>query len=241
MAEITGQTVEKQPEMSGLNKIINIFTDPGSVFRAIRERPTWLLPFSLVMLMSVVFTVSTEDLILKYQKEAIYNSTLIPEDQKDEIIEKYESKTPTRRHIESVIAGVVNVTVLFVVVAGIFWIVGNFVLGGTASYKQIFSMYSWVGMVSVLELLVKLPLSLAKESLNVYTSLAVLMDPAQSKTILFQILNAFDIFTIWKIVLWGMGFSIIYNFSKEKSYAAVISLYIIYLIGAIGFAQIFQG
>jgi len=241
MTELTEQTVEEQPKMSGINKIINIFTDPGSVFRDLRRYPTWLLPFSLVMLMSIVFTISTEDLILKYQKEAIYNSTLIPEEQKDQIIEKYENKTPKRRHIESVIAGVVNVSVLFVVAAGIFWIVGNFVLGGAASFKQLFCMYSWAGMITVLELIIKLPLSLAKGSLNVYTSLAVLMDPEQSKTILFQILNAFDIFTIWKIVLWGMGFGVIYNFSKGKSYAAVISLYILYLIGAIVFAQIFQG
>lgn len=100
-------------------------------------------------------------------------------------------------------------------------------------------MYSWVGLIGALELLVRMPLVMAKGTMNVYTSLAVLMDVSQRKTVLFQLLNAFDVFTIWKIILWSMGMRIVYKFSSSKGYTATISLYLIYLVITIGLSQLF--
>ena len=75
--------------------------------------------------------------------------------------------------------------------------------------------------------------------MQVYTSLAVLMDLADKKTVLFSILNAFDVFMIWKVILWSIGMSVIYQFSRAKGYTAVISLYVIFIAISVGLGQLF--
>jgi hypothetical protein len=227
------------PKLSALQKIIGMFTNPVAVFENLRLYPDWLVPVSLVILTSILFVFSTSDLTLELQKEAIYNNSLVPEEYKDKAIENIEGKTEMQRNLEGTAGSVINVLLVFFVASGAFFIVGNFILGGEAKFKQVFSMYSWVGLVGVVELLVKLPMALAKGSLHVYTSLAVLMEPGQEKTVLFGLLNAIDLFTIWKIILWATGMSVIYRFSKAKGYTAAISLYIIVLAVSIGFNQLF--
>lgn len=230
------QAIEK---MSVISKISKIITDPQTVFENIRLRPDWLFPVMIALLVTIAFSFLISDIMLEFQKEAIYENTLIPEEYKDIAIEQMENKTPMRRNIETLAGSLLQIFIVYLVGAGVFLLVGNFFMGGQAKFKQVFSMFSWVGLIGVLEMLLKLPLILTKGSMHVYTSLAVLMDVADNKTVLFQLLNAFDVFTIWKVILWSMGMSIIYQFSRAKGYTAVISLYVIYLAVSIGLSQLF--
>ncbi len=226
-------------KMSIGKRIINIYLSPVEFFKNLKDHPTWLVPYILTILVAILFSLSTKDIMLDFQKEAIYNSKRIPEEFKDKAIERMENKSDTRRYIETIGGTTVSLTVILLVAAGAFWIMGNFVLGGEASYKQMVSMYSWVGMIGLLESLIKLPLVLAKNSIHVYTSLAVFMDPSKYRTPLFMLLNAVDIFTIWRIALWTIGFGMIYNFSRGKALSGVLVLYALYLAGSIALATIF--
>lgn len=236
----TVQEVAETSEKMGIGKrLMNIYLSPVEFFNNLKDHPTWLVPYILTILVAIFFALSTKDIMLNFQKEAIYNSSRIPEEFKDKAVERMENKTETRRYIETIGGTTVSLTVILLVAAGAFWIMGNFILGGKASYKQMVSMYSWVGMISLLESLIKLPLVLAKNSIHVYTSLAIFMDPSKFKTPLFMLLNAFDIFTIWRIALWTIGFSIIYKFTRGKALTGVLVLYALYLAGAIALANIF--
>jgi len=73
---------------------------------------------------------------------------------------------------------------------------------------------------------------------NVYTSLAVLFDPAKSGTTLFKLANAIDIFSLWRLFLWGLGISIIYKFSQGKAYGIVIFWYIAWTLISIGLSSV---
>ncbi len=239
MSAIEEVTENAIPKMNFVTKSIGIFTNPKSVFENLRLYPDWLLPVLTAIIVGASFSYFTQDLMLEFQKEAIYESTLVPEEYKDEAIEKMEDKSDMQRNLESVGGSLVNIFIVYLIGAGAFLVFGNFFLGGQASFKQIFSMFSWAGLIGVLELLVKLPMALAKGSLHVYTSLAVFLDPADYKTALFQLLNAFDVFTIWKLIIWAAGMSAIYQFSKKKGYIASLTLYGIYLAVVIGISQIF--
>ena len=230
---------ETEPKLSAGQKLIYIFTDPKKTLATLRNNPTWLLPLVLIMLMTVAFTIATKDLVIEYRKEIILNSDKIPEEQKDLALERLENMTPKAFYIQSIGGGLVGLVLVYLFASGVFILVGNFILGGKATFKQIFSLYVWGNMVSLVELPVKGAMALAKGSAQVYTSLAVLMDPSQSKTVLFQLLNAVDIFNIWRIILWAMGFMVIYRFSAKKSYIAVISIYVFYVFLSIGLGRLF--
>jgi len=232
-------TMENEENLSPLQKLIYIFTNPTKTLTTLRNNPTWVLPLLLIMLMTVAFTIVTKDLMIEYRKEIILNSDKIPEEQKDLALERLDNMSPKAFYIQSIGGGLVGLVLVYLFAAGVFIVVGNFILGGKATFKQIFALYVWGNMVSLVELPVKAGMALAKGSAQVYTSLAVFMDPSKSKTILFQILNAVDIFNIWRIILWSIGFALIYRFSPKKSYIAVISIYLFYILLSIGLGRLF--
>ena len=65
------------------------------------------------------------------------------------------------------------------------------------------------------------------------------MSSADSKTFLFQFLNIFDVFTVWKVIVYSTAFMVIYNLSKTKSYATIITLTLVVSLSGIGLAQLF--
>lgn len=233
--EETNQAVNLSP----WQKVVYIFTDPVKVFYSLRSRPTWVLPLLLIIIMTSLFNVATKDLMLEYRKQMILNSNRIPEDRKDLILEQLENMPAKNYYIQSIGGGLVGLILVYLLAAGVFIFVGNFILGGKATFSQIFALYVWGNMVSLIELPLKAGLALAKGSVQVYTSLAVFMDPAQSRTALFQILNAVDIFNIWRIILWSVGFAVIYRFTLKKSYITVISIYVFYILLSIGLSRLF--
>jgi len=239
MSELVEASENPIPKMNFATKIVGIFTNPKSVFENIRLYPSWGLPVLISIVVAIFFSFFTQDQMYEFQKEAIYESTMIPEEYKDTAIEKMEEKTGFQRNLESVGGSVVNIFIVYLIGAGAFLLFGNFFLGGQASFKQVFSMFSWAGLIASLELLVKLPMVLAKGSIKVYTSLAVFLDPADYKTVFFQLMNVVDVFTIWKLIVWAAGMSAVYQFSKKKGYIASLTLYGIYLVVSIGISQIF--
>ena len=234
----SGEDIQ-QPTLTAWQKVIYIFTNPSKVFYSLRKNPTWLLPLLLIIFMTILFTVVTKNLMIEYRKEVILNTTSIPEEKKDMLLERMDNMTAKSYYIQSIGGGLIGLVLVYLLAAGVFIFVGNFILGGKASFKQVFALYVWGGMVSLIELPIKGGMALAKGSVKVYTSLAVFMDPAQSQTTLFKLLNAVDIFTIWKIILWSMGFAIIYHFSQKKSYITIISIYVFYILLSIGLGRLF--
>jgi len=220
-------------------QLVKIFTDPVTFFQNLRENPTWLLPLILIILMSIIFTSVTKDQMLEFRKQMIYDSEKIPEELKDQSIEQIENMSPGAYFTQAVIGSFIGVGLIYVIGAGFLLLIGNFFLGGQATFKQMFALFTWANMVSIVEMLVKMILVLQKNSMEVYTSLALFMDPAKSKTFIFQLLNAIDVFTIWKVILLAIGFGIIYRFSAKKSYITVISIYVVYVLLSIGIGRLF--
>ncbi len=222
-------------------KITKIFTEPAAVFENLRVYPDWIIPVLLTLLVGFSTVYLTVDIQKKTQQEFILNSEQIPEEQKDEILEGLEDQSFVRTVVVPAAGLVFWVFASYAVAALAFMAFGNFIYGGKATFVQNFALYSWAGLIGVLEGLIKLPLFLSKGSFSVYTSLAILLDPGESKTLMFKIFNAVDIFSIWKIIVWSIGFSVIYKFSKGKSYTAIIILFLIYTVISISISQMFGG
>jgi hypothetical protein len=45
--------------------------------------------------------------------------------------------------------------------------------------------------------------------------------------LLFTLANAIDIFSIWKLAVWAIGFGVVYKFSSAKSWIAVGLWYVL--------------
>lgn len=228
-------------KMSFGQKFLGIFNVQPAVFENLRLYPDWLIPVVIIILVSIITIMTTTDLQLAAQREFIDSSEMIPEDRKVDMLDQLENQGWVRTKLIPSVGGIFAIFIYYAVMAAAFLLFGNFIFGGSASFKQMFALVSWGSLIGLLEMAIKLPLMLSKGTMQVYTSLALLMDTSESKSVLFNILDAVDVFTIWKIIVFSVGFAIIYKFSKGKGYTAVITLFLIYLILKIGLSQLFQG
>ncbi len=217
-----------------------VLTEPTTAFENIKAYPNWIFPVLLSLIVSLSFVYYTQDISIEMQKKNILESDRFTEEQKDAALERLEDPGVFMTLIMPSIGVVVSVFLVPAFLAAVFMLFGNFAFGGNADFKTLFSVSAWAGMVGVVEALIKLPLIVIKHSYDVYTSLALLMDPADSKTMLFKLANAVDIFSIWKIIVFSIAFGVVYKFSKGKSYGTMISLYVVFTFIIIGLGQLFN-
>ena len=235
--QMSEQSGEKMNLVSILTKI---FTDPQEAFENIKIHPNWIFPIIITLIYGFVFTYSTQTMQLEMSREMILESERIPEASKDAILDEIENPTMFKQTIMPMITTISMTFIIPLIIAAILLLFGNFVFGGAATFSVVFSAVAWAGMIGLLEGLIKLPLMLNKETLEIYTSLALVMDLSESKTFLFQLLNIVDIFAIWKVFVYSTAFMVIYKFSTAKSYITIIGLYLIVAFIGIGFVQMFM-
>jgi hypothetical protein len=114
-------------------------------------------------------------------------------------------------------------------------------MGGDSSYRSILSVYSYSALVTIPALIVKLPLIMMKETVNVQTSLALLLSPDAKDSFLYKVFSSFDIFTVWQVILVSMGLGVMYRHSTKKALTAVVILWMIWILLKSGLSTIFGG
>jgi hypothetical protein len=226
MEEVTSTVPQEEKTLGGASKIINIFFEPKKVFGSLKIKPTWLVPFIIVALLGMAFYYFAYPMIMSEQIARIESNDKIPAEQKEVIIEKMQGEHPPALQL-----GIAPIGVLFylAIASAVLFFVFNVLLGGDSTFRRVFSVYCYSGLVGIPGTIVKLPLTLVKKSADVQTSLAILLSPEAKGSFLYSVLSSFDIFVIWQVILVSMGLAVIYKFTPKKSYSTVIVVWIIWI------------
>ncbi len=245
LQDILEQISEEEPppaELSALDRLVGIFLKPRQVFEYLRVKPDIWLPLILIALISIGVSFSVYDIALDQQIEKIEQNERIPDEQKNLILDKIEaSRSGAKKILSSAVVAPLSTVIVSLVVAGFFFFLGNIILGGKASFAQIFSVYLYAQLIpTILGSIVKIPLWVSQQSLGATTSLAVLLPTDMSGSTVARLLGNFDIFTIWYLIVFSMGFAIIYRFSQLKSYLAVFISWFLFIIIKVGLGSIFS-
>ena len=227
-------------EMSTMQKIIGIFTEPRITLEAIDKNPTWFLPFIIVVVVFMVFQFLTIDIQMDYRMEMMDASGDIPQEQMD--MAKTQMQGPFK--YIGFIAGPVVMLIMMVIIAALFYVTGNLMIGGDTSFKNIFAMVNWAGLIGILSLIIMTLLILSKGTLHgVALDLSILLDtPAigEEKSVLYRILSKFDIFLIWQIVVYIIGMSVAYKSTVQKAAVPILSLWGIWIIISVAFGGVLE-
>ena len=225
-------TDEPVEEQNALERIINVFVNPLKLFQYLRRKPEFVLPLILAILIGVgtahlVYDIAINDQIAKYEQ-----NDRISADQRDLIIDRLEeSKTGAKRIIFSVVIPFFAVVILFFLISAVFMFIGNVLLGGRAKYTQVLSVYGYSYLImGILGTIVKVPLILKQQTVKIDTSLAVMFSPEGMSTALYNFIGSFDIFTVWFLIVFGIGFAVIYRFSKLKALTSVFTAWLVYVV-----------
>jgi hypothetical protein len=202
--------------------LVNIFLSPLRVFGSIKAKPTWIIPFVIILLATTVTAYIVTPIAMEAQKqEMLSNENLSPE-QRDQAIQQMETYGGISQIIGAA-AGTLGAAIMVFVMAAIILFMGTVVFGGSAKFMQLVALVCFTDMISVLGQIVKAPLMVMKQTMDIRTSLAVLLPGSDMKSVAYTLLNSFtDVFLVWQIVLVIAGVAVIYNFSRGKAAATVL-------------------
>jgi len=211
---------------------VDILFSPASVFQR-RERDSWFKPLLVVSIALIVITFASKgvlqpmyDVEMDKQMETLRKNPQVTED----MIEKARSIGA----VTTSIAIVVGPPVLIIVVGLMTWLVGKLVDSRQELHAAlVVASYAMVPRVIQAVLNAVQGLLLKPDQLSITKlsfSPARFVDPDTTSPVLVQLLNRFDLFTIWVTVLLAIGLYITGRVPKSK---AVIGGILFWLVGAI--------
>ncbi|MFO7889643.1 MAG: Yip1 family protein [bacterium] len=226
--------------MNVFEKIVGIFSSPKETFVAINEKPTWLIPFIIIVIVATVSQFLLMDITFSDQIEAMKARGMNSE----QIQAAQKSMQGPIKYI-GFIAAPIFILLAWLILSGIFLFTGNTIMGGRAQFKNVLAVVSWSGLIGIVQSALQTYLVISNgTSFGVTTSLAILLPTPQlgeDKTVLYRLLSRFDIFTFWTLILWIIGLAVVYKFSTKKSATMVLSLWAIYIVLVVAIGSLLGG
>jgi len=202
--------------------LVNIFLSPTRVFGSIKAKPTWIIPFVIFLLATAVTSYMVTPLAMEMQKQQILTSNKYTPEQRDQAVQQMETYKGVGA-IFGVVVGTFGAAIMVFLMAGIILFMGTVVFGGSVKFMELVALVCFTGMISVLGQLVKTPLMVMKQTMDIRTSLAVLLPGSDITSFVYTVLNTLtDVFFVWQMILVIGGVAVLYNFSKGKSAATVL-------------------
>ncbi|UCE67950.1 MAG: YIP1 family protein [Candidatus Zixiibacteriota bacterium] len=211
---------EKEQTLGFWAKLGNIFASPTKTFEALDKKPTWFAPILILLLISAGLSQITFPMIMDAQLEVFRNNPNITPQQL-EAIEQQIAGNVGQQRIMMLVIQPIFMLIMFFLIAGVFYLIGNILLGGDTTYKKVLAAFSWSAFILILSSIIMTPLFIIKESMTVTLSPAMLLSGEALGTKLYTLLSKFDFFIIWFLVVFAIGFGYIYRFSKIKAFVAV--------------------
>lgn len=99
------------------------------------------------------------------------------------------------------------------------------VLGGQASFRQVFAVLAHTSVLSLVQALFVTPLNYARESLSSATSLGVFLPMLPEGSFLANVLGAIDLFILWSLALTAIGMAVLYRRKTGPIYVSLLAAY----------------
>ena len=214
---------------SSLGRLLGALVSPGATFRSIAARPTWAVPFVLMVALSLVLGYLVLDRIdyeqlLHQQNE---KSGQMTAEQMDQQATRLHNMTPALAAAQSLLVS----PALFLFIALLFW-VGFRLVGSEMTYKASLSTSLHALLPSAVASLLTIPVILQRKSLTVAESRAggflasnlAALAPEGTGAALRALLGSMDLFNVWVVALLLIGYGAVAKVSRTATTAVVVTL-----------------
>ena len=239
---------EPQAAISPFGRLFGVLFSPGKTFEDIVRKPTWVSPtvvlvvFSLIASAILVQRVDWRE-VVSQQIEKSSQSGQLSADQKEQRVEMGAKIAP----IVGYVGGLIFPGCILLLTALVMWGAYSILAGVNTGFKTAFSIAAHSFMtalvstpVFILTILLK-PRDAIDIENPVATNVAAFL-PGEVPKWLFTLGKQIDIFTIWTLILLGVGFAAVNRkkLSTGKSVGIAISVWLVYVVIRTGIAFAFS-
>jgi len=218
-----------QPEKSPIELAIDIFMSPRTAFEHIVQKPTWVVPIVLVIVVGCIWAVLTAPLMMDFQYEMMSSIEKFPAAQLEEMANNennYAWVTP-----------IIATPIIFLIITGVYLLTGNFIFGGQATFKQVWSVVCWSWVINIVGSSIMFGSMLGLGEFGSATSLAFIFG-IEKYSLAFFIFNQIDLLVLWQVAVAGIGLSVLYNFSQVKGISITIFWWLLFVISMAGLSRL---
>lgn len=243
------QAAEPEPRgMGEASRIAGIFFEPGKTFDDIARRPTWVVPMVLliaaVLLLMALFAqhVGWERMI-RHQYETNPRLMQMPADQRERAMQMQIRFSGVGGY-----AGVLlGIPIVDLVWAAVLLGIVKGMMGAPVRYKQVFSVVAWAALPGVISTILTIVVMFLRnpDDFNLQNPLVfnpgAMMDPLTSSKFVYALASSLDLFTIWCLVLIGVGLKAAggRTISTTGAMTAVFLPWLIWTLGKASIAGMF--
>ena len=225
-----------QKPMGILGRLLNVFVAPQSTFEAERQQPKWLVPFIVYMVLMFAWMAIVQPVLVQEQREAMmeqFEKQNIPEEQQQQAMQRAEQWGAIMLWVGPLITQII----MLLIVAAVWLFVSNVLLGGAAKFTHTLSVTAYSWLVVVVGLLIKAPIMLKRETVDVHFSPAAFL--TDNESFIYNLFKQFDLFSIWSFFIVSIGLAVVTQKSTRNVWPWVAIVYLIYFVGAASFQNLF--
>ena len=231
-------------------RVIYTFTAPSKTFEDIRRgNRSWWLPLIVLGLVSyAMFGAVVQKIGIRQAVENQIRMNPQAQDQMAQISpERREKQYANAEGITRAmfIAGPAFGMLGALVIAAVLMGTINFGFEGRAKFSEVFAVvyYAWLPQaIKVLMGVAVIYAGVAPESFNIKnfapTNVGAFMDPMGANKVLYALASAFDITTIWTVLLMSIGLATVAGVKRTSGYIAVIGWWLIVVLFGVGLAAV---
>jgi hypothetical protein len=229
---------------SAFGRVIGALVSPEKTFRSIAERPTWVVPLLLLVLVTGLVGYAAGERVdfEKQIRREMAERGGVSEDEVQQAVGFMEKFGRILFVLPAVFAPVV-----YLLIALIF-LVALRLSGSEIGFGQSFSVMLHAMMPWVIHALLSLPLILRQETIDpqamergglLMSNLAALA-PEDSGKVLLSLLASLDLFTVWTLILLTIGYRVVARVSTATAATVAVTLWLLYLAGKLGLTAVFS-
>ncbi len=235
------EEIIEEEELVITDKIVGVLTEPGKLFSSLSKVPVkaidWVLPLLFVIITAIIsnYTIMTNPelklRVMEKQMEQIeknfqemVDKGQLTRDQADEQLDKIDEQMNQEGSGQIIIGAVgivITTFIIFFIIAGIFYLLASFVLGGTGNYKASMLAYGLPQYIIAIQVIVIILSAVFMGELFKDTSIASFLGNTQ-EGIVGWLLHKLDPFSIWFYSVVGIAYAKMFKSENTTKYVVAI-------------------
>lgn len=240
-----------QPALSEGERLIDTFIAPTKTFSDLNRKSSWWVPFVLISLLSYVYVFAVDKKVgfetvsqnqMKMNPKAMEQIEKLPPDQQQRRMEMGAKFTKIISYCFPAIF-----LLIAVIIAGLLLAIFNFGMGAEISFGKMMAvtMYGFLpGLIQTVLIVVTLFAGANSENFifqnPIGTNIGYYLSFSDTPRFFYSLASSLDLFTLWKIVLMGIGVSCVSKVNRNRAIITVFVAWFVWILVAAGGASLFS-